>query len=228
MTSLTRSTLERDLREVQDDLLRMGSLLDNAIALALQALSERNRPLARQIVQGDALINALRFKVEEACVVLIATQQPAARDLRAAIATMIIAGELERIADYAAGVAKTVLRMDDEPLLKPLVDLPRMADKCRTMVRLALDAYVNRDDALARRVAAQDDDLDALYNQIFRELLSFIIEDPRTTSRALYLLFSAHNMERIGDRAVNVAERVIFLTSGEMKELNAGAAAPLG
>jgi phosphate transport system protein len=223
----TRATLDRDLNAVQDDLLRMGGLLDAAIAKSLEALAKRDQDLARQIIADDAHVNALRFHIEEACLALIATQQPAARDLRAVLAAMIIVSELERMGDYAAGIAKTVLRMGDEPLLKPLIDMPRMADECRTMVRRALDAYVAHDADMARAVAAQDDVIDNLYNQIFRELLSFIVEDPHTTTRALYLLFAAHNLERIGDRAVNISERVIFMTSGELKELNAGPDAPL-
>ncbi len=223
----TRTTLDRDLNLVQDNLLRMGSLLDAAIAKSLEALAKRDSDLARQIVADDAHINALRFQIEEECITLIATQQPTARDLRAVVAAMIIVSELERMADYAAGIAKTVLRMGDEPLLKPLIDLPRMADECRTMLRRALDAYVAQDADMARAVAAQDDVVDNLYNQIFRELLSYIVEDPHTTTRALFLLFAAHNLERIGDRAVNISERVIFMTSGEMKELNAGPDAPL-
>lgn len=227
MITQTRATLDRDLNAVQDDLLRMGSLLDTAIAKSLEALAKRDGDLARQIVADDAHVNALRFHVEEECVTLIATQQPAARDLRAVVAAMIIVSELERMADYAAGIAKTVLRMGDQPLLKPLIDLPRMADECRKMVRGALDAYVAHDADMARAVAAQDDVIDNLYNQIFRELLSYIVEDPHTTTRALYLLFAAHNLERIGDRVVNISERVIFMTSGEMKELNAGPDAPI-
>jgi phosphate transport system protein len=223
----TRTTLDRDLNLVQDNLLRMGSLLDAAIAKSLEALAKRDSDLARQIVADDAHINALRFQIEEECITLIATQQPTARDLRAVVAAMIIVSELERMADYAAGIAKTVLRMGDEPLLKPLIDLPRMADECRAMLRRALDAYVAQDADMARAVAAQDDVVDNLYNQIFRELLSYIVEDPHTTTRALFLLFAAHNLERIGDRAVNISERVIFMTSGEMKELNAGPDAPL-
>jgi len=223
----TRATLDRDLNAVQDDLLRMGGLLDAAIAKSLEALAKRDQDLARQIIADDAHVNALRFHIEEACLALIATQQPAARDLRAVLAAMIIVSELERMGDYAAGIAKTVLRMGDAPLLKPLIDMPRMADECRTMVRRALDAYVAHDADMARAVAAQDDVIDNLYNQIFRELLSFIVEDPHTTTRALYLLFAAHNLERIGDRAVNISERVIFMTSGELKELNAGPDAPL-
>lgn len=227
MITQTRATLDRDLNAVQDDLLRMGGLLDAAIAKSLEALAKRDQDLARQIIADDAHVNALRFHIEEACLALIATQQPAARDLRAVLAAMIIVSELERMGDYAAGIAKTVLRMGDEPLLKPLIDVPRMADECRTMVRRALDAYVAHDADMARAVAAQDDVIDNLYNQIFRELLSYIVEDPHTTTRALYLLFAAHNLERIGDRAVNISERVIFMTSGELKELNAGPDAPL-
>lgn len=227
MITQTRATLDRDLNAVQDDLLRMGGLLDAAIAKSLEALAKRDQDLARQIIADDAHVNALRFHIEEACLALIATQQPAARDLRAVLAAMIIVSELERMGDYAAGIAKTVLRMGDAPLLKPLIDMPRMADECRTMVRRALDAYVAHDADMARAVAAQDDVIDNLYNQIFRELLSFIVEDPHTTTRALYLLFAAHNLERIGDRAVNISERVIFMTSGELKELNAGPDAPL-
>lgn len=227
MITQTRATLDRDLNAVQDDLLRMGGLLDAAIAKSLEALAKRDQDLARQIIADDAHVNALRFHIEEACLALIATQQPAARDLRAVLAAMIIVSELERMGDYAAGIAKTVLRMGNEPLLKPLIDMPRMADECRAMLRRALDAYVAHDADMARAVAARDDVIDNLYNQIFRELLSFIVEDPHTTTRALYLLFAAHNLERIGDRAVNISERVIFMTSGELKELNAGPDAPL-
>ena len=227
MITQTRATLDRDLNAVQDDLLRMGGLLDAAIAKSLEALAKRDQDLARQIIADDAHVNTLRFHIEEACLALIATQQPAARDLRAVLAAMIIVSELERMGDYAAGIAKTVLRMGDAPLLKPLIDMPRMADECRAMLRHALDAYVAHDADMARAVAAQDDVIDNLYNQIFRELLSFIVEDPHTTTRALYLLFAAHNLERIGDRAVNISERVIFMTSGELKELNAGPDAPL-
>lgn len=227
MTSFTRATLDRDLHALQDDILRLGGMLEAAISRAMDCLARRDLQLARQIVADDARLNALRFHVEEACVNLIATQQPAASDLRAVVATIITVSELERMGDYAAGIAKTVLKMGDEPLLKPLLDLPRMADECRAMMRRALDAYVTRDAEAARVVAAQDDVIDGLYNQIFRELMTYIVEDPQTISRALYLLFAAHNFERIGDRAVNICERVIFMASGELKELNAGPDAPL-
>lgn len=226
MNVVTRHVLDRDLQCIQDDVLRMGSRVDTAIDLALKALAHRDMRLARQIVADDGVVNGLRFGIEAACLTTIATQQPTAGDLRLVVSSIIIASELERMADYAAGIARTVLRMGNEPLLKPLVDLPRMAQACQAMVRAAMQAYVARDAQAAREVAARDDLLDSLYNQIFREILSYILEDPSTTTRALYLLFTAHNLERIGDRVVNIAERIIFMSSGELRELNAGPEAP--
>lgn len=220
MTTQPRALLDHDLGVVQDDLLRLGGQIDTAIDRALQSLANRDTNLARQIVADDAQVNALRFQIEEECFTLIATQQPAARDLRRVVAAMNMVSDLERMADHAAGIAEIVLRMGDEPLLKPLIDMPRMASECRDMLRQSLDAYVKQDAELARAVAARDDVVDGLYKQIFRELLSFMIEDPRTTTRALYLLFAAHNLERIGDHITNIAERVIFMTSGQMRELN--------
>lgn len=217
---VTRSSLDRALRALEDDMLRMGEMVDEAIQESLRALAERDRGLAQQVVDGDARINKLRFDIEEACLALMATQQPAAGDLRTVVATMNIVGDLERMADHAAGNARIVLRMGDEPLLKPLIDIPRMAEVCRWMIRDSLQAFVRRDGERARQIAAMDDQIDGLYQQVFRELLSFMVEDPRTTGRALFLLFAAHNLERIGDRATNIAERVLFMTSGVMRELN--------
>jgi len=216
----TRSSLDRELRAIEDDMLRMGEMVDEAIQGSLRALAERDRGLAQQIVDGDARVNKLRFDIEEACLALMATQQPAAGDLRTVVAAMNVVGDLERMADHAAGNARIVLRMGDEPLLKPLIDIPRMADVCRSMIRDSLQAFVRRDGERARQIAAMDDQIDGLYQQVFRELLSFMVEDPHTTSRALFLLFAAHNLERIGDRATNIAERVLFMTSGVMRELN--------
>jgi phosphate transport system protein len=227
MSTTIRTPLDHDLRYIQDELLRMASMLNNAVSRAVQAMANRDVVLARQLIADDAEINALRFEIEEKCVVAIATQQPAAGDLRAIVAAMNIVSDLERMADHAAGIAKVVVKMGDEPLLKPLVDIPRMAEECRNMITGALDAYMNRDAEMAHAIAQRDDIVDGLYQQIFRELLTFMLEDPKTISRALYLLFAAHILERIGDRAVNIAERVIFLTSGKMKELNAGPMAPV-
>ena len=216
----TRSSLDRELRAIEDDMLRMGEMVDEAIQGSLRALAERDRGLAQQIVDGDARVNKLRFDIEEACLALMATQQPAAGDLRTVVAAMNVVGDLARMGDHAAGNARIVMRMGDEPLLKPLIDIPRMADVCRSMIRDSLQAFVRRDGERARQIAAMDDQIDGLYQQVFRELLSFMVEDPHTTSRALFLLFAAHNLERIGDRATNIAERVLFMTSGVMRELN--------
>jgi phosphate transport system protein len=218
MTPLSRPTLDQELNTLQENLLRMGSLLDNALTRALQALTTRDQALARQVIADDAQVNALRYEIEELCYATLATQQPTARDLRAVMAAFSIVTDLERMADHAAGIATIVIRMGDEPLLKPLIDIPRMVEACRSMLQRALEAYTTRDLALAREVAQMDDVIDDLYQQIFRELLTFMLEDAHTISRALYLLFVAHNLERTGDRAVNIAERVVFSASGELKE----------
>lgn len=226
MTLTIRSQFDRELHSVQDNLLRMGGLLDEAIARSIQALAERNLELARQIVVDDFKVNDLRFKIENQCLTLIATQQPTATDLRTIIAAMNIILDLERMADHAAGIAKIVLKMGDLPLVKPLVDIPRMADEVRGMVRTALDAYIARDIDTAKSIAKRDDVVDELYHQVFRDLVTFLAEDRTAINRALHLLFAAHNLERIGDRAVNIAERAIYIASGEMKELNTKAEEP--
>jgi phosphate transport system protein len=222
MKSPMRTHFDRTLRDVQDNLLRMADLVDLAIGRSMEALARLDPRLAGQVVAEDAQVNSLRFHIEEHCLAVIATQQPAAGDLRQVVAAIILASELERMADHAAGIAKTVLRMDSQPALGPLADLPRMAETCRAMLREAMDAFVQRDSVRARALAARDDDLDQLYTRIFREVVACIVDNPATTSLALYLLFSAHNLERIGDRVVNIAERTLFMTSGELTELNAG------
>ncbi|HLF00892.1 MAG TPA: phosphate signaling complex protein PhoU [Anaerolineales bacterium] len=220
MPTTTRSTLDREFGQIQDNILRMGSLVDTAIHSSIRCLKNQDAELAKQIIGDDQAINDLRFAIEEECLTLIATQQPMASDLRAVIAAMNIVNDMERMGDHATGIAKTVLRMGDEPLPKSLVDFPRMADLARAMLKQSLDAYLARDADLARKVAERDDEIDHLYNQIFRELLSFMVEDPKTTAYGTYLLWVAHNLERIGDRVTNIAERVIYMTTGMMKELN--------
>lgn len=220
MTISPRGTLDRELARLRDELLRLGSLVDSAIERALRALQTRDLALARQVIQDDQVINDLRYKIEEDCLALIATQQPAAVDLRTTVAILNIIIDLERMADHAAGIAEIVIRMGTEPLLKPLIDIPRMAQIDREMLRRSLDAFIARDPDLAREVAQRDDEVDHLYNQIFRELLTFMIEDPKTITRATYLLWIAHNLERIGDRVTNISERVVFMTTGIVRELN--------
>ncbi len=215
-----RSALDRALANVRDDTLRLGSLVETAIQRSVQSLKDKDLDLAQQIIREDQYVNELRFRIEEECITCIATQQPAAGYLRTLVAAMHIAGELERMGDHAAGIAKIVLRIADEPLLKPLIDVPRMADLVTQMLRAGLEAFVARDAEAARKAAQGDDSIDHLYNQVFRELLTYMLEDPKTITRATYLLWVAHNLERIGDRVTNISERVIFMTTGTMQELN--------
>jgi phosphate transport system protein len=217
---MVRTGFDRDLQTVQDQLLLMGSMVEKAIAKALDAFRRRDLQTSEQLVKEDALINQQRFQIEERCIELIATQQPAARDLRSLLVIMYVATELERMGDYAAGTARISLMMGEEPPLKPLIDIPRMTDKAVEMLRKSLDAFVNRDQVAARQVCNEDDEVDALYDQVYRELLVFMIQDPRTIQRATYLLWVAHNVERIADRATNIAERVIFLVTGKLTEIN--------
>ena len=215
----TRGTLQRGLDQVRSDILHMGSLVENAVERSVQALKDRDADLAQQVINDDDAINQLRYTIEEECLQLIATQQPAAGDLRMVMAAMHIAVELERMADHAAGNAEITKRIYREPLLKPLIDIPAMERIAREMIHAALDAFMARDADAAQKVAQRDDEIDALYQQVFRELLTYMIEDPRTITRATHLLWAAHNLERIGDRVTNVCERVVFMTTGKLGEL---------
>ena len=218
--SSIRATFDQELQDLRDNVLRLGSMVDAAINLSILALKERDRNLADQIVVDDEKINDLRFRIEEDCVSMIARQQPTARDLRFIVAAMNIVLDLERMGDHAAGIATIVLRMGDQPLLKPLIDLPRMAQISQDMLRQSLDALTSRNPEQAMAITKIDDEVDLLYSQIFRELVSYMIEDPRTVTRAMYLLFCAHNVERIADRVTNICERVIFVATGQMKEIS--------
>jgi phosphate transport system protein len=213
-----RATFEKELRWLQDEMLLLASMVDTAIGDSVDALRHLDAVKANKVIRGDREINARRFSIEEAAVTTIATQQPMARDLRTILAVLHISVELERIGDYAAGNARIVLMHGDQELLKPLIDIPRMADVGRAMLRGALDAFVQQDVEFARQVAAEDDQVDALYNQVYRELLTYMLQDPRTIDRATWLLWVAHNLERIADRATNICERVIFLVTGRLEE----------
>jgi phosphate transport system protein len=205
---------------IRDDMLRMADMVDEAVERSALALDTRDELLAQQIAANDVHVNALRFKIEEDCLALIATQQPAAGDLRAIIAAMNIVSDLERMADHAAGIARTVSGVSGPLTLQPPPGFFRMADATREMLQKAMRSYADRDADQARRVAQEDDRIDELYLQVFGELLSRMIEDRERTPQALKLLFAAHNLERIADRTTNIAERVIFTSSGEMQELN--------
>ncbi len=216
----TRGMLDREMAKLRDDILRLSSMVEQAIQRSIEALKRRDVELARQIIVDDEKINQLRYDIEEQSLAVIATQQPVAGDLRVIIAAMHIAIEMERMADHAEGIAKLVTRLADEPLLKPLVDVPRMADIVCEMLHASLDAFIARDPEAAKAVATRDDEIDQLYDQVFRELLTYMLQDPRNINRATFLLWVAHNLERIGDRVTNVSERVVFMTTGELRELD--------
>jgi phosphate transport system protein len=214
-----RESFDRHLHELQDDLLVMGSMVEKALERSMEALKNRNLEMAHQVIEDDAKINQERFDIEEKCVELIATQQPMASDLRVIIAVLNIIVDLERIADHAEGNAKIAVMIGKEPPLKPLIDLPRMNQKTLQMLKRSLDAFVNRDAEAARSICGEDDEVDNLYDQVFRELLTFMAEDPKTITRATRLIWVGHNLERSADRVTNICERVVYLVTGKMSEI---------
>ncbi len=196
-------------------------MVEKAVNTSIKALKERDIDMAQKLIDDDEFINRKRFEIEEKCIRLIATQQPLAVDLRTIISVLNILTELERIGDYAAGIAKIVLMIGCEEHLKPLIDIPRMADKTVSMLQRSLDAFIKHDAAAAKKVIAEDDDVDNLYDQIFRELLTFMMEDPKTITRATRLVWVAHNLERSADRVTNICERIIYIVTGKMEEQGA-------
>ena len=215
-----RSAFHKKLREIQDDILIMGSMVSKATLLAIEALQKRDLALANQIIADDKKINRKRFDIEEKCIQLIATQQPMASDLRTIVSVLNIITELERIGDYAEGNAKITIMIGNEPPLKPLVDIPRMAEKTADMLNRSLTAFINHDADAAIKISAEDDFMDNLYDQVFRELLTFMAEDPKTITRATRLIWVTHNLERSADRVTNICERVVFMVTGKMEESN--------
>ncbi|MGQ9675194.1 MAG: phosphate signaling complex protein PhoU [Chloroflexota bacterium] len=217
---MPRELLDAELRELQDEVLILGSMVDKAIDRAVTALKCRDLQASQRIVEDDEEINRKRFAIEESALRLIATQQPMAGDLRTIVTILYLVVDLERMADHAEGIAKISLMIGDEPLLKPLVDIPRMSSRAREMLRAALDAYVARDAEAAQRIAAEDDEVDLLYDQVYRDLVALMVKDPSTIERATYLLWAAHNLERIADRVTNICERVVFAVTGRLTEMN--------
>lgn len=217
---MPRETFDRDLQRLQGELLALGSLVETAIMDSMDSLKRQDLEAARQVVEGDRVINEKRYSIESDTLILMATQQPMAVDLRLLASYLEISTELERMGDYAKGIAKIALLIGKQPLVKPLIDLPRMAEKASSMLHRALDAFVRRDVELARTIPDEDADMDALYNQIYRELLTFIMADPRVIDQATYLLWVGHNLERTADRVTNICERVVFTVTGEMVELD--------
>jgi phosphate transport system protein len=218
---MIRKTFENELQQVKDDILVLGSMVEQSILDSVEALKKRDLKAAENILAADREINKKRFEIENQLMILIATQQPMAHDLRLLASSMEIISELERMGDYAKGIANINLRMGDQPLLKPLIDVPRMAQKDVDMLHRALTAFINEDTEAARSIPREDDEVDALYNQIYRELMTFVIADPKVIERANWLLWVAHNLERVADRVTNICERTIFIATGELVEIDA-------
>lgn len=216
---MIRKTFESEIQQVKDEVLLLGSMVEHAIIGSVEALKKRDIKASEKIMAEDKEINKKRFAIENQLMILIATQQPMAHDLRLLASCMEIISELERMGDYAKGIANINVRMGDEPLLKPLIDIPRMAQIGTSMLHRSLTAFINEDVETAKSIPIEDDEVDALYNQIYRELMMIIIKDPTSIERANWLLWVAHNLERVADRVTNICERTVFIATGEFSEI---------
>lgn len=217
---MTRVAYLHELQELRDDVVAMASMTDKAISRSIDALHRQDVSLAREVMAADRYVNNHRWQTEERALHLIATQAPMAGDLRTISAAIHITTELERMADHAAGIGKIVIQISDEPVLKPLVDIPRMSEIAREMLAASVSAYIDGNVEAARATALRDDEVDALYDQIYRELLTYMMADPSTINRATRLLWAAHNIERVADRVTNICEWVIFAVNGSLEELS--------
>ncbi|MCC6945124.1 MAG: phosphate signaling complex protein PhoU [Thermomicrobiales bacterium] len=215
---MAREQYMRSLMHLRDEVVQLSQMVDQAIARSTEALKNQDVGLAQQVIQADRDINELRWNLEEEALAVIAMQAPMARDLRLIVTGLHIISELERMGDHAAGNAKIALMTANEPRLKPLVDIPRMAEVARKMLADAIDAFIRSDADLARRTMTMDDEIDELYNQVYRELLTYMMEDQKTINRATHLLWAAHNLERIGDRTENICEFVVYSVTGNIAE----------
>jgi phosphate transport system protein len=214
-----RKTFESEIQHLKDELLLLGSMVEQQILDSVESLRKRDIEASRQIYKTDGQINAKRYNIEEQVMIVIATQQPMAHDLRLLASILEVSGELERMGDYAKGIATVSIRMGDQPLLKPLIDIPRMAQKGTDMLHRALTAFINEDVDAARLIPAEDDEVDGLYTQVYHELMMFVIQDAKAIERANWLLWVAHNLERVADRVTNICERTVFIVTGEIKEI---------
>lgn len=220
MATYPRETFDRELINLQNDVLALGNMVETMLVDSVEYLKQRNMAGSERIVEQDKVVNKKRFQIEADVLALIALRQPIAIDLRVLAAMLEIASELERMGDYAKGIAKVNLMIGQQPLMKPLIDIPLMRAKVQHMLRLVLTAFVRRDANLARTIPPLDDEVDALYNQVYRELATYIMSQPNTLDQANYLLWAAHNLERAADRVINLCERVVFTVTGELEELN--------
>jgi phosphate transport system protein len=216
---MTREQYAHQLKDLRSSVVAMASMVDKAVNNAVVALVQRDVSLAQQVVAEDRAINEHRWQTEEQALLLIATQAPMAKDLRTIAAAIHIVTDLERMADHAAGIAKIAIQTADQAPLKPLIDIPRMSEIARAMLHDAITAYIEDDQAAARAIVARDDAVDGLYEQIYRELLTFMLADPTSIDQATHLLWVGHNLERIADRVTNICERVVFAATGQLEEL---------
>jgi phosphate transport system protein len=214
-----RKTFRENMKALEVEIISQGNLVNTALNLSVDALRNLDTAKAEKVIKDDSIINRKRWDIEEQCINLLATQQPVATDLRELIAVLSISTELERMGDHAEGIGKIVIMHGDKPLLMPLVDIPKMADKASDMLTKSIEAFINKDANTAIAICSEDDVVDLLYDQVYRELLSFMTEDPTTITRATYLLWAAHNLERIADRVTNICERIVFLVTGSMEEV---------
>ncbi len=215
---MIRKTFESEIQHLKDEIVVLGSMVEQSIVDSVEALKERDIEASRKVIELDKRINAKRFALENETMVLIATQQPMARDLRVLASILEVISELERMGDYGKGIGVINIRMGSQPLLKPLVDIPRMAQIGTSMLHRALTAFINEDVEAAAAIPPEDDQVDELYEQIYRELMTFIMEDPKNIERANWLLWASHNLERFADRVTNICERTIFIVTGEIKK----------
>jgi phosphate transport system protein len=216
---MTREQYIHQLQDLRSGVVAMASMVDKAVNAAVVALAQRDVSMAQQVVADDRAINEHRWQIEEQALLVIATQAPMAKDLRTIAAAIHIVTDLERMADHAAGIAKIAIQNADEAPLKPLIDIPRMSEIARAMLHDAITAYIEDDQVAARAIVARDDEVDDLYEQIYRELLTFMLADPTTIDQATHLLWAGHNLERIADRVTNICERVVFAATGQFEEL---------
>lgn len=217
MSQQSRTILSQELSALNTGILRLASMADSALERAMDALINRDLELALAVVAEDEEINLLRYELEQECLLILATQQPFASDLRTTITAMHLATELERIGDHASGIARLVERLENEAEIESLHKLPKMAKRARQMVQESIQAYIEADVEMAKAMVGQDDKLDKQYNKLFRETIN-LMRDDDYIRRATYLLWVGHNLERIGDRATNIAERVIFMITGQFVE----------
>jgi len=217
---MPRETLDRKIQHLRDEILILDSMVEEAITGSVDALKFKDLELAQRVYTGDAQVNAKRFELENEVIITIATAQPImASDLRLLASILEVAGELERMGDYAKGIAHIALMIGKEPLVKPLVDIPRMAQISVSMLHRAVGAFIALDADTARNIPAEDDQIDALYNQIYRDLVAIMIQNPAAIDQGNFLMWAAHNLERLADRVTNICERAIYIATGELKEL---------